>query len=216
MINGWGLIGGLGAGAGIGLARNFMAPDGDKLPEYKPVKIEDRLDDLDPGARDSLVMRRSISDRLMTGEIPQEVREQVEMLSAENAWRGGFGMSPRATNMTARDLGLMSLSLMQQGAEMGAKLTEMELDMAVADANEEYKAFVARYNKKVQKNSQKRQDYDNMWNSILQVGAIGATMGPSKEVTTVTPNKSGGWTSTKTEGSGGWSNPFSKKAAPGN
>ena len=171
----WGLIGGLGAGAGIGLARSLMAPDQGSLPKYNPEPLKDRLSAIDPGALSDITARRAMADRMMTGEIPDEVRQQVEMLSAEKSWHGGFGTSPRATNLTARDLGLMSLSIMQQGAEMGNKLTDFEVDMAINDANEQYKAFVARYNAKVQANTQQTNEYNNTWDSILTMGALGAT-----------------------------------------
>ena len=175
----WGLIGGIGAGAGLGLARNLMAPKGDPLPVYTPKPIQDRLADLDPSAKNDLLARRSMATKFMTGEIPSEVKDQVEMLAAEKSWRGGFGTSPRATNLTARDLGLMSLSLMQTGADMADKLTKFEVDMAITDANEEYKAFVGKYNGAVQANSQRTNEYNNLWDSIISIGAMSAMSGSS-------------------------------------
>jgi hypothetical protein len=175
----WGLVGGMGAGAGIGLARNLFKPKDGNLPVYEPKPIADRLADLDPEAKNDILARRRMATELMTGEIPDSVRDQVEMLAAEKSWRGGFGTSPRATNLAARDLGLMSLSLMQQGAEMGDKLTQFEVDMAMADANQEYQSFVGKYNAQVQKNTQKTADYNNMWDSILTIGAMSAMSGPS-------------------------------------
>ena len=185
-FNMWGLVGGIGAGAGLGLARNLMAPKADPLPVYTPKPIQDRLADLDPSARNDLLARRSMATKFMTGEIPSEVKDQVEMLAAEKSWRGGFGTSPRATNLTARDLGLMSLSLMQTGADMADKLTRFEVDMAITDANEEYKAFVGKYNGAVQANAQKAKEYDNLWNSIISIGTMSGMSGSlmNKEDTT--------------------------------
>lgn len=179
----WGLIGGLGAGAGLGLARNLFKPKDAELPTYTPKPIADRLADLDPQAKNDILARRTMANQFMTGEIPDSVREQVEMLAAEKSWRGGFGTSPRATNLTARDLGLMSLSLMQQGAEMGDKLTQFEVDMAIADANQEYQSFVGKYNATVQKNTQKKADYNNIWDSVLMMGALSAASGSQNSST---------------------------------
>lgn len=49
------------------------------------------------------------------GEIPKDVSEQVQRIGAEKAAAGGTQGSPFAKALTARDLGLTSLSLIQGG-----------------------------------------------------------------------------------------------------
>ena len=51
----------------------------------------------------------------LRGEIPQDVSEQIQRVGAEKAAAGGVGGSPFAKAITARDLGLTSLSLIQGG-----------------------------------------------------------------------------------------------------
>ncbi len=55
---------------------------------------------------------------LIKGEIPQDVKDQVMRSSAFQALQGGFQGSPMAGALTARDLGLTSLNLMNQGANL--------------------------------------------------------------------------------------------------
>ena len=51
----------------------------------------------------------------LKGEIPTDVSEAVQSSDAAKALTGGFGGSGLLGNMTAKDLGLTSLSLMGQG-----------------------------------------------------------------------------------------------------
>jgi hypothetical protein len=52
---------------------------------------------------------------LVNGQIPADVLGQVQRGDAEGALFNGFGDSGMSRNLTARDLGLTSLQLMQQG-----------------------------------------------------------------------------------------------------
>lgn len=51
----------------------------------------------------------------MRGEIPEDVSKQVIRRSAEGAVGGGYGGSGVSRNLVARDLGLTSLNLINQG-----------------------------------------------------------------------------------------------------
>ena len=51
----------------------------------------------------------------MRGELPDDVVSQIMRQSNSRAYAGGFGGSGASANMAARDLGLSSLALMQQG-----------------------------------------------------------------------------------------------------
>lgn len=56
----------------------------------------------------------NISD-LTAGRIPTDVQQMVETASAGRALEGGYGGSGMSRNLVARDLGLTSLNLTQQG-----------------------------------------------------------------------------------------------------
>jgi hypothetical protein len=51
----------------------------------------------------------------LKGEIPTDVAQALQSSDAAKALTGGFGGSGLAGNLTARDLGITSLNLMQQG-----------------------------------------------------------------------------------------------------
>lgn len=67
---------------------------------------------------------QNILDEL-SGKIPADVQGAIESSSAAKALTGGFGGSPLAGNLTARDLGLTSLNLMQQGLSSAESWTKM-------------------------------------------------------------------------------------------
>jgi len=52
---------------------------------------------------------------MVKGELPADVKAQVQASTAASAVAGGYGGSGMAGNLTARDLGLTSLNLMQSG-----------------------------------------------------------------------------------------------------
>lgn len=58
---------------------------------------------------------KQTSASLMRGEIPQDVARRINEASAATAFQGGFQGSGLAGNLRARDLGLTSLQLQQQG-----------------------------------------------------------------------------------------------------
>jgi hypothetical protein len=59
----------------------------------------------------------NISD-LTSGKIPSDVSQRVQQSTAEEAVAGGYGGTGASRNLTARDLGLTSLNLMQTGTSM--------------------------------------------------------------------------------------------------
>ena len=58
----------------------------------------------------------SAADPLLHGKIPQDVLDQIQRSSAYTSLRAGTSGSPMANALTARDLGLTSLDLINQGA----------------------------------------------------------------------------------------------------
>lgn len=73
------------------------------------------LESATPGAGDILKKGTDQIAAFLRGEIPQDVSEEVSRKAAERATSGGFGGSNAAQSLTARDLGLTSLNLIQSG-----------------------------------------------------------------------------------------------------
>lgn len=59
-----------------------------------------------------------VASGFLSGVLPADVQSAVQRGSAYGALQGGFAGSGMARNLTARDLGLTSLDLMQRGAQM--------------------------------------------------------------------------------------------------
>lgn len=73
------------------------------------------LDRAAPSWRDERDQAARVNASLLKGEIPPDVRQALARSGAEGALQGGFGGSGAARNMMARDLGITSLDLTQQG-----------------------------------------------------------------------------------------------------
>lgn len=57
----------------------------------------------------------------LSGELPQDVSDQVGRNAAYKSLSGGFGGSGMARNLVARDLGLTSLDLISKGIDAGSR-----------------------------------------------------------------------------------------------
>lgn len=73
------------------------------------------LDRAAPTWRDERDQAAKVNASLLKGEVPPDVRQALARSGAATALQGGFGGSGMSRNMGARDLGLTSLDLMQQG-----------------------------------------------------------------------------------------------------
>ena len=58
---------------------------------------------------------------MLRGELPDDVASNVERRAAARGYSGGVGGSQFAKNMTARDLGLTSLQITQQGLDSATR-----------------------------------------------------------------------------------------------
>ena len=63
---------------------------------------------------------KNISSQL-SGEIPQDVQDFIQRKAAAKSFSSGFGGSGMAANLTARDLGLTSLQLTQEGLDSATR-----------------------------------------------------------------------------------------------
>lgn len=62
-----------------------------------------------------------LSNQYLSGEVPQDVQDAIQRSTAYQSLAGGFGGSPMANALTARDLGLTSLDLQQRGAALAGQ-----------------------------------------------------------------------------------------------
>lgn len=93
-------------------------------------------------------MDKANSARLQ-GQIPDDVVQQVRMASAESASSRGLGVdSPAARNLVARDLGLTSLDIQQQGLATQAQVGQLRQNQA--DLNRLREGFFAQHQLSVQ------------------------------------------------------------------
>ena len=103
-------------------------PD-DVAPGYE-ASVDNYADEL-PGEA-LLKQAQAATSEMLAGQVPQDVQDQIEQASAERSLQGGFGFqgSQRARNVTARDLGLKSTDLMNEGIKNTAALSQSELGYA--------------------------------------------------------------------------------------
>lgn len=76
---------------------------------------------------------QNVIQRLMSGEVPEQVRQQVQnMRAAMGVARGGAG-SQRLQFATARDLGLTSLDLTMRGLQTGSQFFQQQRNLGMAN-----------------------------------------------------------------------------------
>ena len=67
-----------------------------------------------------------VASSMLRGEIPEDVQRQVRQMSAENSLRQGLGAGSEASRfLTARDLGLTSTQIQQQGLAATELVTQL-------------------------------------------------------------------------------------------
>ena len=85
------------------------------------------LEKIAPGISDIIGLGLKNTASELQGQLPQDVQDEVYRNSAFKSLMGGFGGTPMAKALTARDLGLTSLNLTQLGtnsAQQWAQLAE--------------------------------------------------------------------------------------------
>lgn len=100
-----------------GNARNFedSAELTTRTNTYNQSELKRMLRAAIPGYDAMVGKQGEIISSMLSGELPQDVVGQIQRNSAERAGAGGFGGSGMGRNLEARDLGLTSLQLTQQG-----------------------------------------------------------------------------------------------------
>lgn len=85
------------------------------------------LEKILPGYSEMVKQGSTNTRALLRGEIPKDVQDKIFRSSAFKSFAGGYGGSGMAKGLTARDLGLTSLDLMDKGnnsAQLWARTTQ--------------------------------------------------------------------------------------------
>lgn len=137
---------------GASLVGGLSAPKAPKIDSYNPTPIEKKsLNEYLPEIDKLMSSQADVALSMLNGEIPQSVQDQVKMFAGESAMRGGFSDSTtRTSNVTARDLGLSALDMMQQGQGYANYLVRQTRDIMaddlaidVSNANMAYDAWAS-------------------------------------------------------------------------
>jgi hypothetical protein len=78
-------------------------------------EFQDMLTKVDPELMNQITKIGSIASSYLSGQIPQDVQDQIQRATAQQAMSGGYAGTQMARNLTSRDLGLTSLDLQQKG-----------------------------------------------------------------------------------------------------
>lgn len=113
-------LGGQSGQQGLAIGNNLQVlPQAEQLAKgvtsFNQSQLTDMLNQIMPGWSGNVATAsKNISDEL-SGKLPTDVIQQIQSSDAAQALTGGFGGTGLAGNLTARDLGITSLNLMQQG-----------------------------------------------------------------------------------------------------
>lgn len=100
-------------------------------PQYSALRDEvtanNPIMSLSPEVQKMMAQAGKVTSNMLSGVINPDVQAQVQRISAENAIKGGLGMSSQASrNMTARDLGLTSMDIQSKGLEAAKALGDFD------------------------------------------------------------------------------------------
>lgn len=96
-----------------------------KVGEQKQSQILSMFERALPGYGQMLQKQMQTTGSMLKGQIPKDVSEMVARSAAVRALSGGYGGAGMHRNLLARDLGLTSLGLMQQGEGSLARWTDL-------------------------------------------------------------------------------------------
>ena len=85
------------------------------VTNFNEAQLSSLLNSIMPGWSANAATTSSNIGSELSGKIPTDVAGNIQSSAAAQALTGGFGGSGLAGNLTAKDLGLTSLDLMQQG-----------------------------------------------------------------------------------------------------
>jgi len=76
---------------------------------------------------DLLEKAGGVAEKFMAGEIPEDVSKRVQELAAMKSLKSGLGLGQAGFNLTARDLGLTTIDVMERGAQLGTQISQAKL-----------------------------------------------------------------------------------------
>ena len=88
---------------------------------FNQQQMEQMLKNAIPGYEGMKSQASDVLNSWLKGEIPKDVQDQVQNSAAARALGGGYGGSGKMGNLLARDLGLTSLGITQQGLNSAEK-----------------------------------------------------------------------------------------------
>lgn len=88
---------------------------------FNQQQLNQMLESAMPGFSELMKTGTQAVSAMLRGEIPQDVSDAVARGTAFQSMTGGFGGSEMGRNLTARDLGLTSLQITQQGLDSASK-----------------------------------------------------------------------------------------------
>jgi hypothetical protein len=83
------------------------------------------LSTVDPNLKTQIGQIGTLASSYLSGIIPQDVQDQIQRATAQQSLQGGYGGTQMARNLTARDLGLTSINLQNQGVTMAGTAAGM-------------------------------------------------------------------------------------------
>jgi len=98
-----------------------MAELGAKWNTFSRNEFAKGREQLNPGFSALREKQLGVINSELSGNLPEDVADSLQRGSAARALGGGYGGSEMARNLTARDLGLASLQLTQQGLDHATK-----------------------------------------------------------------------------------------------
>ena len=164
-------------GLGAEYYRGKNKPKMPKIDAYKPEPMPDRkIEDFAPYLPMMEGMQADTALRMMSGNLPQSVVDQIKSTAGEKAMQGGYSASQgRSRNVTARDLGLNQLDLVQTGMAYADNLynrAQSGLDQAysadTAKANQAYDAWASAAELQMARYEDKTSAHNQRVNSVVE------------------------------------------------
>lgn len=144
------------------------------------------INQLLPGVQNTLATSENNANSLISGQIPADVQASLQRSDAFSALQGGFGQSSgMGRNLNARDLGLTSLNLQNQGESLLNQNLNMASALTPGRMNAQSMLFTPSQMLSVQgqnnqinyQNAQQQSPFDTMLQSAISTGVNGAVAG---------------------------------------
>ncbi len=99
----------------------------------------------------------------MAGQLPSDVANQISRTAAQRSVSGGFAGSGFANNLQARDLGLTSLNLTQQGLDSATKWIATARSSAIPAMTDASSMFITPAQQLAQANADRAGKFQRDW-----------------------------------------------------